>query len=133
MTLPSYWLIRSVLLLSLLFLGFVLLRPVKSETHQALRRLGILALTLGAAVTVLFPGLLNRVAVFMGVEKGINLLVYALVLALFVHLATAWRREAQAERRITQLARAMALSNVRDPQTVPRPQGDIRNGPATPG
>ncbi len=112
---PTYWLIKALLLLALVGLAFLVIRPVRSASHLAIRRLGMLAIILFAGFAVLFPSLLNQIAAFVGVERGINLLVYSLVLAFFMQMASAYRRDADAEHRITQLARAIAISSAELP------------------
>lgn len=116
----SYWLIKIVLLAGLLVVAWFLMRPVRSQGHLALRRMGMFLTIVFAMFAVLFPGLLNRVAWQLGVDRGINLLVYVLVLAFFAQVATAYRRDSANERRLTGLARAIALDSVRLP--APRPQ-----------
>lgn len=113
---PTYWLIKALLLLALLGLAFLVVRPVRSASHLAIRRLGMLTIILFAGFAVLFPSLLNEVAYLLGVERGINLLVYALVLAFFMQMASSYRRDADAEHRITQLARAVAISSAQLPE-----------------
>jgi len=110
-----YWLIKAILLIALLLIGWFLVRPVRSQGHLAFRRLGMLLMIVFAMFAVLFPGLLNRLAWQLGVERGINLLVYVLVLALFAQVATAYRRDSTAEKRLTGLARAIALDTIRLP------------------
>lgn len=114
---PTYWLIKAVLLLALIVFAAVIIRPVKSQSHLALRRLGVLVVIIFAGFAIVFPHLLNDLATFMGVERGINLLVYTLVLAFFMQMATTYRRDAEAEHRITQLARAVAIANAELPAT----------------
>ncbi|WP_022867686.1 DUF2304 domain-containing protein [Schaalia vaccimaxillae] len=111
----QYWLIKLVLLCALLVIAWWLMRPIRSSSHLALRRLATVCLVAFAIFAVLFPGVLNRLAAQMGVERGLNLLVYALVLAFFAQIATAYRRDEANERRITNLARAIALANVHPP------------------
>ncbi|MDC4232629.1 DUF2304 domain-containing protein [Actinomyces sp. B33] len=111
-----YLLIRVLLLGGLVVIAWWLVRPVRSQSHLAVRRLSMMALVVFAMVAVALPGALNRAASALGVERGVNLLVYALVLALLAQAATAYRREAAAERRITDLARAVALSHVSHPE-----------------
>lgn len=113
---PTYWFIKAVLLLALLVLGMLIIHPVRSANHLALRRLIGILIIIFASFAILFPHVLNHIAWAMGVERGINLLVYALVLAFFMQMATAYRRDADAEQRITQLARAIAVSNAQLPE-----------------
>ena len=127
----SYWLIKIVLLAGLLVVAWFLMRPVRSQGHLALRRLGMILMIVFAMFAVLFPGLLNRVAWQLGVDRGINLLVYVLVLAFFAQVATAYRRDSANEARLTGLARAIALETVRLPGA-PRPSPSL-GGEGTPG
>lgn len=122
---PSYWLIRLLLLAGLALIAILVMRPIRSQSHLAIRRLMILALLLFAIFAVLLPGTLNRVAHHLGVEKGLNLLVYALVIVVFAQLVGSYRKEAAQERRITALARAVALANADDPRA-PRPRAPDR-------
>ncbi|QWW20258.1 DUF2304 domain-containing protein [Schaalia sp. 19OD2882] len=130
---PTYWIIKGLLLLALALLAVLVLRPVRTAKHLAVRRLGMLAIIVFACFAVLFPGILNHLATFIGVEKGINLLVYTLVLALFMQMASSYRRDAEAERRLTRLARAIALSNVRPPKASPADQQTPAAPPSSSG
>lgn len=123
----NYWLIKALLLVALLVVTWLVMRPVRSPRHLAVRRLGTLLVVLFAMFAVLFPRLLNDVARALGVERGINLLVYVLVLAFFVQIATAYRRDSDTERRLTALARAIALADVEQPAS-PGPGTDVRDG-----
>lgn len=114
---PTYWLIKGLLILALFALALLVIRPVKSANHLALRRLGVIVIIIFAAFAILFPHLLNDLAHALGVERGINLLVYTTVLALFMQMATTYRRDADAEQRITQLARAIAIANAQLPES----------------
>ncbi len=118
-----YWLIKAILLLALLVVGWLIVRPVRSQGHLALRRLLMMLVIVFAMFAVLFPGLLNRLAWRLGVQSGLNLLVYVLVLALFAQIATAYRRDSTVEKRQTGLARAIALATVR-----PAPPGGSARG-----
>lgn len=128
---PTYWLIKAILLVALLLLAVLIIRPVRSARHLAVRRLGMLTIIVFAAFAVLFPGTLNRFAALLGIERGINLLVYALVLAFFMQMASAYRRDSEAEARITHLARAIALSNARVPASSVLPASEDASEPTT--
>ena len=111
----SYWLIKFILLALFIGIGYWILRPVHSQSHLAMRRLGMLALVLFSAFAVLSPTTLNRLAEAVGVLQGLNLLVYVLFVAFFAQVVTAYRREVAMEKRFTSLARAVALQNVKEP------------------
>ena len=49
-------------------------------------------------------------------ERGVNLIVYGLVIALIAQMVTGYRREARAEARMARLARSLALAHVLPPE-----------------
>lgn len=112
-----YWLIKLLLIGSFIFVIFLLMRPIQSSRALALRRLGVLIMLLAAVYVVMVPSTLTKLAILLGVEKGINLLVYALVVGFFALIATSYRREAAQQRRIEDLARTFALHTPRFPSS----------------
>ena len=81
---------------------------VKRGAKQlAVRRLLVIAFAVFAALTVLFPTMLTRVAHMVGVGRGADLLLYATVLLGFLALQEA--RTKNAEKRTTYLARRLSL------------------------
>lgn len=111
----TYLLIRVLLLLSLAATVWWLLRPVSSASSLALRRIGIGFLVAGAIVAIAYPPLANTLARAIGVDRGVNLIVYGLVVASIAQMVTAYRREARMEARMASLARSLALSRVCPP------------------
>jgi len=63
-----------------------------------------------AIVSILFPQWLSYIANLIGVGRGADLLLYALVLAFLISVATTYRRNVQVNRRITHLAREITLA-----------------------
>lgn len=124
---PPYWLIQLTLIVSFTVLLIVSIRPIRSSRDLALRRLLTITLMLLGMYAVLVPATLNRIAHLLGVERGINLLVYGLVLTFFALAASAFRREGEQQRRIDELARALALASV----IRPTPQSDQSLGEQT--
>ncbi len=108
----SYWLPKVLILLALILITRLILRRPKSASHLAMRRLAMLILIVFACFAVVFPSTLNSLAYLIGIEKGINLLVYGLALTFFAQMATSYRRDTDAEVKLTQLARAVALADV---------------------
>ena len=111
----AYLVIRILLLLALAIAAWWLVRPVSSASSLALRRIGIGFLVAAAIVAILVPSLANTVARAVGVERGVNLIVYGLVVALIAQMVTGYRREARAEERMAALARSLALAHVLPP------------------
>lgn len=113
----SYWLIKLILLLGLLGVGIIMLRPVKNASHLAVRRIAMMLITVLAAVSVVFPEILNRVARAIGVDSGTNLLVYILVIAVFTQMASGYRRDVANQRKLTNLARSIAIETAQKPSS----------------
>ena len=105
--------IQVILVLAIVFIGILLTRSVPSDSHLALRRLLVFALMLTAIVMILVPEWLTAVANTVGIGRGADLLLYALVLTFMGYLATDYRRNLQARQQVTKLARELALAEQR--------------------
>lgn len=114
----TFW-IQVVLIIGILIAAARLLAGSGQRT-QAVRRLALLVFAALAALSVLFPALWTKVAHSVGVGRGTDLILYALVLAFFGFVATTFRRQRESEQRYTQLARKIALAEA-PPAGVPRP------------
>lgn len=103
-------LIQTILIVAIILIGLFLTRLSGRDSHLALRRLFLASFVLVAILSVLFPEWLSRVANFLGVGRGTDLLLYGLVLAFLVYVSTAYRRNVQLDRKVTQLARELTLA-----------------------
>ena len=77
----SQFLIQTLLIIAVAALGWMRLRSPGGARHQAARRLTTLLFVLFAVVAITVPGLVTRVAHVLGVGRGTDLLLYALVIA----------------------------------------------------
>ncbi len=68
-------------------------------------------LWLAAAVAVWRPDLMTRVAQFLGIGRGADLVLYALSLAFLAAVFYFYRKSRQLESEITHLVRHLALTN----------------------
>lgn len=118
----SYWFIKTILVIGMVLVAYLMMRPVKNASHLALRRLLVIIVIFLASLAVIFPDVLTRFARSIGVYSGINLIVYILVLAVFTQMAIGYRRDAANERKLTSLARSVALN------AAPRPPADHTSG-----
>ena len=120
--------IQLILLAAIVGVALVLNRSTADARHQAIRRLLLMLFVAGAAASVLFPQILTRVANLIGVGRGADLLLYALVIAFLSFMATTFRRMNQLQSRITVLARELSLAQARAEDTERRgvvdPGGD---------
>ncbi|NKX49458.1 DUF2304 domain-containing protein [Arthrobacter deserti] len=114
-----------------------LMRGAGNARHQAVRRILLTLFALAAALSVFFPALLTRLANVLGIGRGTDLVLYALIVFFMLYMATSSQRTRQLETRITKLARRIAPDEAPRPEeaaarrdsraeggTVPSPQGD---------
>lgn len=110
---------RTFIIQLLLVVGIVAiiawLFAKRGAKQLAVRRLLVIAFAAFAVLTVLFPGMLSRVANLVGVGRGADLLLYATVLVLLGFLALQEARTKAAEKRTTYLARRLALDEAVPP------------------
>jgi hypothetical protein len=103
-------LIQIILLVAIAIIAVLLTRSTAGARHQAVRRLLLAGFVVLAVLSVLFPNWLTILARFLGVGRGADLLLYALVIAFLSSLATTYRTTGLLNRRITVLARKVALA-----------------------
>ncbi|PFG37572.1 hypothetical protein ATL41_2339 [Flavimobilis soli] len=105
--------IQLILLAAIVGVALTLNRSTADARHQAIRRILLMLFVAGAAASVLFPQILTRIANLIGVGRGADLLLYALVIAFLSFMATSFRRMNQLQSRITVLARELTLAQAR--------------------
>lgn len=107
--------IKVILVVVFLVFAFVLIKPGKSARTQALRKIAMILFFAAAVTTVVFPSLINHLANAVGVGRGADLLLYALIIVFFGTNIAAARHRASHDQQITQLARNLALANPLQP------------------
>lgn len=107
--------IQIVLVIAVAAMGWMMLRSPSGARHQASRRLITLAFVVFAVVAILVPSLTTRLAHLVGVGRGTDLLLYSLVVAFLAQILSSFRRNAAMERKLTHLARRVALDAAPDP------------------
>lgn len=101
--------IQVLLIIGVVAIGAFFMRRTGADSHLAIRRLLFGLFVLVAVLSILFPQWLTWVANLVGVGRGTDLLLYALVLMFLVFVYTQSRRNAAQQRRLTLLARKLAL------------------------
>lgn len=119
----SQMIIQAILIVVIATLGWLMLKSPGGARHLAGRRIVTLAFVAFAVVTVIFPGLTGYLAHLVGVGRGTDLLLYALVVAFLVQILSSFRRNADLERQLTRLARRVALDSAPAPSSVPKAEG----------
>lgn len=107
--------VQIVLILGVAYGALTLVRGGANAKHQAIRRLGAVAFFLFAAVSILVPDLVTRVARLLGIGRGTDLVLYALVVLFMVSQYSAAQRRRVEEVNITRLARHIAIAEAEKP------------------
>ena len=110
-------LIQLVLIVFVFFVAARLLRGRGART-QAVRRLGLVLFAALAAWSILFPEVWSKFAKLVGVGRGTDLVLYALVVAFLSFTLTTYIRFHDFETRYTKLARRLALDEAGPPRPV---------------
>jgi hypothetical protein len=108
-------LIQLVLIVVVILTAARLLRHRGART-QAVRRLGLMLFAAFAVWSILFPSVWNQIARVVGVGRGTDMVLYALVVAFLSFTLTTYLRFRDFEARYTKLARRLALDEAGPPQ-----------------
>ena len=112
--------IQAALILAVIAVGWMMLRTPGGARHMAARRLVTLAFVAFAVFNITFPWVMSSIAHRMGVGRGTDFLLYALVIAFLAQILSSFRRNIARERQITHLARRIALDNAPEPPAAAR-------------
>lgn len=116
--------IQVILIIVFAAFAIIVLLPGRGARKLAVRRVVLAVIFAAAVVAVIFPGIVNSVANLLGVGRGTDLILYALVIVFVGNSVSASVRHRELERELTLLARTVALRDA------PLPG---RGGSATPG
>lgn len=112
-----FW-IQLALIVAVAVVAVALTRSQTDARHLAIRRI-FMTLFAGLAIYfIIVPSAATRAARLVGVGRGADLLIYGLVIAFLVFVATSFKRAAALEARITTLARAVAIAQAPTPAEV---------------
>lgn len=103
--------IKVVLIVVLIGLAAILLVQRPGARPLAIRRLTSLVLLFVAIAAVIFPQWLTSLAELVGVGRGTDLLLYGFVLVFISHSISSKSNHAAINRRLTSLARKIAISS----------------------
>lgn len=112
---PNQLIIQIILIAIFAIFAVILLLPGRGARRLALRRLTLLTAFLAAIMAVVFPSFINGIANILGVGRGTDLLLYALVVVFIGNSITVAAHNRQLNREITQLARFVALRDAQRP------------------
>lgn len=105
----------QILLIGLLLLVFFyLVRSKKPNDRQlALFRIGLVFVVAAGVAVILIPEWLTAVANWLGVGRGTDLLLYALIIVFLLNIVTGYKRMLELGRQNSRLARQLTLSEAR--------------------
>ncbi|MGE3285736.1 MAG: DUF2304 domain-containing protein [Pseudonocardia sp.] len=113
-------LIQAILILAVLGVLFLTVRGSGSLHVAASKRIGLVLFALGCIYAVLRPDDLTAIAHAVGVGRGTDLVLYALVVAFMAATVSTYQRFRHVDRRYTELARTVAI---REAEIVNRERG----------
>ncbi|QYM76995.1 DUF2304 domain-containing protein [Leucobacter luti] len=128
MTLFQFLLIAAVVIAATLAVRFL-----PGERSLALKRIFAILFVAAAVLAIVFPGVLTAVANFFGIGRGTDLLLYVFIVAMLIFATATVRAKARSDARVTELARAVALMEVRiaerSPGATPPPEAEETSTP----
>lgn len=113
------FIVQTVLVLAVAFGALALMRGGTNARHLAIRRIMLIAFALVAVFSIFFPVVLTRIAQVLGIGRGTDLVLYALIVSFMVFVASTAQRHRRLEHAVTRLARRVALDEA--PQPVVKP------------
>ncbi|WP_241705307.1 DUF2304 domain-containing protein [Leifsonia shinshuensis] len=116
------------ILLIVIFAAFAifLMLPGRGARHLAIRRLLMVLLLILLVLAVVFPSAVTSIAQLLGVGRGTDLLLYALIVVFIGNSLVVQRRHRKTEQEVTQIARQLAILRAPDPATL-----DLSSGGTT--
>ena len=104
-------LIKLLLLAAIVVVGLLAFRGSRKALHKVLWRGYVVLVVMAAGAAVLFPDLVTTGANAVGVGRGTDLVLYLLVVTFMLVSVVQFRRLGELERRYTQLARSLAITD----------------------
>ena len=108
--------IQGLLILSIVALLVYLLRSRRNAQSRAWVKVGYVLFVIAAVYAVLRPNDTTVVAHWLGVDRGTDLMLYALIIAFSFTTLSTYLRFKDLELRYARLARAVALEGAQRPE-----------------
>ena len=108
--------IQGLLITSIIALLVYLLRSRRSAQSRAWVKVGYVVFVMAAVYAVLRPNDTTVVAHWLGVDRGTDLMLYALIIAFSFTTLSTYLRFKDLELRYARLARAVALEGAQAPE-----------------
>lgn len=115
--------VQIALVLAVIVVSVALMRGGSNARHLAIRRIMLVLFACVAAFSVFFPSALTHVARMLGIGRGTDLVLYALIVSFLVFMATTYQRFRHLENSLTMLSRRIALDDAEQPTADPAGRG----------
>lgn len=107
--------VQILLVCAVVLVSLVLMRGGSNARHLAIRRIMLLLFATAAVLSIFFPAVLSTIASWLGIGRGTDLVLYALIVSFLVFMATSYQRHRQTEISLTKLARRIAIDETERP------------------
>jgi hypothetical protein len=124
--------IKAILVVAIAFVAIWSLRHRENVGLRAGGRLLMVGVGLMAVLSVVFPSITQRAADAVGVARGADLVLYALIVAFAFTTASMYFRQRDLESRIATLARALAIHQAVTPEDLAATSSSTENDTAEP-
>ncbi len=100
----------------------ILVTAVAMGRRRLAPRFGMawIALWVGASIAILNPNLLVRVAHFLGIGRGVDLVLYVSILAFFIAFFLVYLRFRRLDEQLTQIVRHLAIRDAEKREEKPQ-------------
>ncbi|MEP6665707.1 MAG: DUF2304 domain-containing protein [Nocardioidaceae bacterium] len=102
--------IKAILVFGLLAFTTLELRGKTTASHLAVRRVVAILILLLGVTGIVFPDLVSKLANLVGVGRGADLVLYALVIAFLFSTLGLYQRLSKLEERYVTLSRQLAIA-----------------------
>jgi len=123
--------IKAILVIAIVVVALWSLRHRENVGLRAGGRLLMLVVGALAVLSVIFPSITQRAADAVGVGRGTDLILYALVVMFLFAIAGMYFRQRDLENRLATLVRALAIHQAVTPDDVSAAGADV-DSPAPP-
>lgn len=107
--------VQIALVIAVVIVSVGLMRGGSNARNLAIRRMMLVFFAFVAAFSVFFPVALTKLAQLLGIGRGTDLVLYALIVSFLVFVASTNHRFRQLEKSITRLSRHVALEEAEKP------------------
>lgn len=106
---------QYILLIPVIILILSSIQKYHKKNIQTITLIGTLFFWFLIATIIVFPNITQIAANFVGIGRGVDLVVYLTLIAIIMVLVQVISRNIELEQKITQLARHMALKDANEP------------------